>query len=111
MLLKFEEINSTIETYLNDIESYDDKELEPQQSNRTIDHQNPTPIEKSYNVHNGGIQTPTLNLKKFKFAKELNGIYNPGEISGVGSLKDANSFISTGENSNRSFSFPTATLC
>ena len=37
-LLWFEEVSSTIDKYLNDLEYDDDKELPPQKRNRTIDH-------------------------------------------------------------------------
>ena len=69
MLLKFEEINSAINKYLDGLESNDDEEFAPRQRNRTIDHQKSIPIAKSNNVQNNGIQPLTLNPKKVTFAE------------------------------------------
>ena len=80
MLLEFVKINSTIEKYLDNLESDDDEELTPRQNK----------------VHNDGIKSPTPNPKRVTFPKETNGIYNTGATSGVGALKDDKYFISTG---------------
>ena len=111
MLLEFEEINSTIDKYLNDLESDGDEELAPRQRNQTIDHQKSIPITKAKKVHNGGIHHPNLNPKRVTFSNEPNGIYDTGATSGVVSIEDAKYFISYGKNSKKILSFPTATLC
>ena len=87
MLLEFEKVNSTIEKYLNNIESNDDEELAPRKNK----------------VHNDNIKPPTPNPKKVTFSKEPYGIYDTGATSGVGALKDAKYFISTGKKSNKFF--------
>ena len=89
MILEFEEINSTVDKYIDDLESDDEKELAPQQRNRTIDHQKSIPTTKANKVQNDGIQTPTLNPKRVTFFKELNGIYATSATSSFGSLKYA----------------------
>ena len=111
MLLGFEEINSTINKYLDYLESDEDEELAPRQSNKPTDVKKLSPISKTNNVHNSGIQSMTLNPKGVTLFKELDGIYNTGATSGVGALKDAKYFISTEKNSNIVLSFPTATPC
>ena len=57
-------------------------------------------------MHNEGIRYPTLNPKIVTFAEEPNGIYNTGVMSGVGALKAAKYFISTGKNPNKTFVVP-----
>ena len=47
MLLEFEEINSTIDKYLNDLESNNKEELAPIQRNRTTDHYKSSLITKT----------------------------------------------------------------
>ena len=84
MLLEFEEINSTLNKYLNNLESEDDGELVPRQ----------------IKVDSGGIKPPNPNPKIVTFDKEPNGIYNTGGMSGFGALEDTKYFISIGENSN-----------
>ena len=69
ILLGFEEINSNIDRYLDDIGSDDDEKLAPLQRNRTIDHQKSSPIEKSNNVQNDSIQPTTLNPKIVSFSE------------------------------------------
>ena len=51
MLLEFEEINSTIDQYLNNFESDNDKELAPRQNK----------------VNSDGIKPPNPNPKRVKF--------------------------------------------
>ena len=67
ILLKFEEINSTIGKYLNNLESNDEEELAPRQNK----------------VQNDGIKPLTPNPKRVTFSKETNGIHNTGSTSGV----------------------------
>ena len=84
MLLEFEEINSSINNYLNNLESKDDKELAPRKK-----------------VHNDNIKPPTPNPKRVTFDKEPNVIYYTNPTSGAGALEDAKYFISTGKKSNK----------
>ena len=65
MLLEFEEINSTIDKYLNNLESNDDKELAPRKNK----------------VHSNNIKLPTPNPKRITFSKEPNGIHDTGATS------------------------------
>ena len=106
MLLEFEEINSTIDKYIDDIESDDDKELAPIQRNQTTNHQKSSLIAKTNKVYNGGINPPNLNPKRVTFSEEPNGIYNSGATSGFRTLKEAKYFISTGKNPNKIFVIP-----
>ena len=69
ILLEFVEINSSINKYLDDLESDDNEELAPRQRNRTTSHQKSIPNEKSSNVHNNNIQPPTLNPNRVIFDK------------------------------------------
>ena len=46
IMLEFEEINSTINKYLDDIESENDEKLAQRQKNRTTDHQKSSLIAK-----------------------------------------------------------------
>ena len=81
MPLKFEEINSTIDKYINNLESDDDEELAPRKNK----------------AHNNNIKPPTPNPRRVIFDKEPNGIYDTGAASGFGALKDEKYFISTGK--------------
>ena len=84
MLLEYGEINSTIDKYLNDLESDDEKVLVPRQNK----------------VQKNGIKTLTLNPKRVTFSKEPNGIYDTNTTLVVGALKDAKYFIYNGKKSN-----------
>ena len=93
MPLKFEEINSTIDQYLNNLESDNEEELAPRQNK----------------LHNNGIKPPIPKPKRVTFSKKPNGIHYTGTTSGVGALEDAKYFISTEKSPTRKLSFPTAT--
>ena len=63
MLLEFEEINSAIDKYLDDIESDNDEELGPRKRNQIIDHQKSSLTANANNMHNNSIQPGTLNTE------------------------------------------------
>ena len=90
MLLEFVKINSTIEKYLNNLESSDDEELVPRKNK----------------VHNNNIKPPKSTPKKDTFAKEPNGIYNTVATSVVGAPEYAKYFISNGKKPNKVFVIP-----
>ena len=73
MLLEFEEINSTIKKYLDDLESDNDEELVPRQNNQTTYHQESSLIAKTKKMHNNGIKPQPSILRESHFQSNRMG--------------------------------------